>query len=143
MKRKLWEFPDLWIIVLEHTEIEPLQFIETLGNTFRIFKSYILVPLLFLLKLSSFIYSFLCIKNYHVHFYISYLNCIFRIDKERTKMPFQDFIAAEISLESEDKVDCHARKKLFNWSLLTFVPHKMNIEKLRINSCNVFCFHRE
>ena len=62
---------------------------------------------------------------------------------ERTKMPFQDFIAAEISLESEDTVDCQARKRHFNWSLLTFIFHNVNIERLRINSCNVFCFHRE
>ena len=67
----------------------------------------------------------------------------FRIDMERAKTPFQDFIAAEISIESEDTVDCQARKKLFNWRLLTFISHKMHIERLRINSCNMFCFHRE
>ena len=35
---------------------------------------------------------------------------------ERVKTPFHDFIAAEISIESEDTVDCQARKLLFNWS---------------------------
>ena len=33
---------------------------------------------------------------------------------ERAKTPFQDFIAAEISIESEDTVDCQARKKLLD-----------------------------
>ena len=83
------------------------------------------------------------IKNLHVHFYISYLNSIFRIDMECTKMPFQDLIAAEISIASEDTVDCQARKRLWNWSLLASIFHNVNIKRLRKNSCNVFCFHHE
>ena len=62
------------------------------------------------------------------HMFISIFDILiifFRIDMERAKTPFQDFIAAEISIESEDTVDCQARKKLFNWRLLTFISHKM------------------
>ena len=42
-----------------------------------------------------------------------FLNSIFRIGLERTKMPIQDLIAAQISIESEDTVDCQGRKGFF------------------------------